>query len=66
MVVALMPSPIALNEEQQEDPAAFSQERAKARRTRKSESSTSLPATAPPIPPPWVRGHWETENAFTG
>jgi GNAT superfamily N-acetyltransferase len=36
MVVALMPSPIALDEKQQEDEAAFSQEMAKVRRTWKS------------------------------
>jgi GNAT superfamily N-acetyltransferase len=36
MVVALMPSPIALDEDQQEDEAAFSQEMAKVRRTWKS------------------------------
>ena len=36
MVVALMPSPIALDEEQQEDEAAFNQEMAKVRRTWKS------------------------------
>lgn len=36
MVVALMPSPIALDEEQQEDEDAFNQEMAKARRTWKS------------------------------
>jgi hypothetical protein len=36
MVVALMPSPIALDEKQQEDEAAFNQEMAKVRRTWKS------------------------------
>jgi hypothetical protein len=36
MVVALLPSPIALDEEQQDDEAAFSQEMAKVRRTWKS------------------------------
>jgi GNAT superfamily N-acetyltransferase len=36
MVVALMPSPIALDEEQQEDEEAFNQEMAKVRRTWKS------------------------------
>ena len=39
MVAALMPSPIALDEEQQEDEAAFNQEMAKARRTWKSVGS---------------------------
>ena len=36
MVVALMPSPIALDEKQGEDEAAFNQEMAKVRRTWKS------------------------------